>query len=260
MGDARPSAALRLLGNATALPASPRLAADLAAPITRPILSAAQAPRPRIGLLGGTFDPIHVGHLRLARLARRRLGLEQVLLQPALHPGHRPGPPATAAAHRAAMVSLATQRDPGLLLLPPEFGVRSNRPTYTVEVLEALVGILPRRASLFFLFGLDAFLELQTWHRWRELSRLATLVVADRPGFGGAAAAALELRLGRLRRGRQPPVCWLEGVRSAVSATQIRQRVRRGLPLAGWVPAAVGRYILKHGLYKTLITRYKIIR
>jgi nicotinate-nucleotide adenylyltransferase len=214
----------------------------------------------RIGLLGGTFDPIHIGHLRLARLARRRLGLERVLLQPALYPGHRPGPPASAASHRAAMVALATQRDAGLELLPPEFGMRRNRPTYTVEVLEALRKALPRRAALFFLLGVDAFLDLASWHRWRELSSLATLVVADRPGYGAAAAEQLARRLGRPGRVGQLAVEWLDGVLSPVSATQVRARARRGLPLRGHVAAAVELYIMKYGLYGTRTTRYKNIR
>jgi len=206
----------------------------------------------RVGILGGTFDPIHVGHLRFARLARRRLGLERVYLQPALHPGHRLGPRPAAAAHRVAMVALATTRDPQLRLLPPEFGVRSGRPTYTVEVLEALRRVLPSRTSLFFLLGSDAFQELATWHRWRELPGLATLVVADRPGYSSSQqTAALERRLRRLADASQSPVCWLQGVQRAVSATRIRERARHGASLTGWVPPAVGRYILKYGLYKT---------
>jgi len=209
--------------------------------------------QPRIGVLGGTFDPVHIGHLRFARMARRRLRLDRVWMQPALRPGHRPGPMPAAAAHRAAMVALATQRARGLFLLPPEFGARPGRPTYTVELLEALLGDLPARCTLFFLLGMDAFCELESWHRWRELPKLATLVVADRLGTRRQGrAAAVERRLQRLGGGAATPVRWIEGVRTAVSASEIRSRARRGLSLAGRVPSVVGEYILKYGLYRDI--------
>jgi nicotinate-nucleotide adenylyltransferase len=197
----------------------------------------------RIGLLGGTFDPIHHGHLRLAQLARRQRRLRRVYFQPALRPVHRSHPPVAELSHRVAMLALALQPERGFHLLAAEFAARPGRPTYTVEVLRAVHEALPAGVAVDFLLGADAFIELETWHRWRQLTRFATLVVADRPRIG--ATARVQRILSRLDQ----QVSWLEGVRSPVSATAVRQRVARGRRLAGWVPAAVERYILRNGLY-----------
>jgi nicotinate-nucleotide adenylyltransferase len=131
-----------------------------------------------LGILGGTFDPIHEGHVELAREVRAALGLSAVRLIPAGDPPHRAAPVATAA-HRLAMVELAIEGIPGLEVDPREID-RPGR-SYTVETLASLRAEVPSR-PLALIVGADAFVGLPTWHRWRDLFGLAHLVVVARPG------------------------------------------------------------------------------
>ncbi len=133
-----------------------------------------------IALLGGTFDPVHYGHLRFADDVRRALGLDEVRLLPARDPPHRAGPAATAA-DRLAMLRLAVAEFPGLAVEERE--LRRDGKSYTVLTLEELRHEDPQR-PLWLLLGADAFLGLPTWHRWREVFALAHVVVVARPGRG----------------------------------------------------------------------------
>lgn len=196
-----------------------------------------------IGILGGTFAPIHTGHLRLARFARARLGLAEVRLVPAASPPLR-AKPAIAANRRLRWVKLAIAREPRLVADARELARRG--PSYTVDTLESLRAEFPR-ASLCLLLGQDAARQLPRWHRWRELPRLAHLVFFARPG----SRPALPAPLARLLRGRRaagarelrraPAGLWLRAALPprAISASDLRRRLAAGLSVRGLVPDTV---------------------
>jgi nicotinate-nucleotide adenylyltransferase len=213
-----------------------------------------------LALLGGTFDPVHYGHLRFADAVRRALGLSEVRLVPARDPPHRDSPVASAD-DRLAMLRLAVTEFPGLVVDDCE--LRRAGKSYTVDTLTALRREFPER-PLLLLLGADAFRGLPTWHRWRELVDLAHLVVVERPGVDLEAGlppplltilrerlvAAPESLLSRpggaiLRQ----PIAPLD-----VSATEIREHLAGGAGAAemnrGLLPPAVLAYIDLHHLYR----------
>ena len=146
--------------------------------------------RHAIALLGGTFDPVHYGHLRFADAVRRALGLSEVRIVPARDPPHR-GSPKASAADRLAMLRLAVNEFPGLVVDDRE--LRRAGKSYTVDTLTDLRRDYPDQ-PLLLLLGADAFRGLPTWHRWRELFDLAHLVVVERPGVNLEAALPAPLR------------------------------------------------------------------
>ena len=196
-----------------------------------------------IGVFGGTFAPIHNGHLRLARHARDRLKLAQVRLVPAGSPPLRERPPIPAA-RRLRWVKLAIAGDAGLVADGRE--LRRRGPSYTVDTLESLRRQFPK-ASLCLLLGQDSARSLPRWHRWRELPELAHLVFFGRPGTRAALPAPLAklLRGRRARRAadlrRRPAGLWLRAALAprAYSASAIRRRLARGLSVRGLVPDTV---------------------
>ncbi len=133
-----------------------------------------------IGLFGGTFDPIHLGHLRLAEELSQAIGLSHVRFIPAGQPPHRRRPQ-TAAHHRLEMVRLAIADNPGFVLDDRE--TKRNAPSWTVETLESLRIELGNTQPLYLLLGADAFLGLPGWHRWQELFELTNIAIAHRPGY-----------------------------------------------------------------------------
>ncbi|MGQ0587305.1 MAG: nicotinate-nucleotide adenylyltransferase [Gammaproteobacteria bacterium] len=196
-----------------------------------------------IGVFGGTFAPIHNGHLRLAITARDRLGLSRVLLVPAASPPLREAPPIPPA-RRLRWVRRAIARQKGLRADARE--LRRRGPSYTIDTLESLRAQHPR-AALCLLLGQDAARGLPRWRRWRELPGLVHLVFFDRPGEKPALPAALaRLLRGRRARsaadlGRHRAGLWLR-VRlppTRVSGTQVRRRLARGLSVRGLVPDTV---------------------
>lgn len=215
-----------------------------------------------IGLLGGTFDPIHHGHLRLAEEAAEGLGLGGVRLIPSGRPPHR-GEPASSPGHRLAMVELAAAGNPLLEVDAAE--VADPRASYTVDTLERLRGELGAARPLVLILGADAFAGLATWHRWRELFALAHVAVANRPGHAPHARrwpalldAALddacsprlttdEQALARAPAGSVVP---FEMTPLAISATRIRELLAGGHSARYLLPDDVLDYIWKHSLYR----------
>ena len=212
-----------------------------------------------IALLGGTFDPVHYGHLRLADDVRRALALTEVRLVPAADPPHRRPPHATAD-QRIAMLDLAVREFPGLAVDPRE--VERGGKSYTVDTLTGLRSELPR-TPLLLLLGADQFRDLASWHRWQALFDLAHLVVVPRPGVapdtGLPPSVADEWRTRRIAdprglRSRIAGSIYLQPVAPHdFSSTAIRSALARdgGAPveIAGLLPPAVLAYIESNGLY-----------
>ncbi|HEX5634338.1 MAG TPA: nicotinate-nucleotide adenylyltransferase [Gemmatimonadales bacterium] len=186
-----------------------------------------------IGLLGGSFDPIHHGHLLVGQAAVEQLGLEELRFMPAGEQPFKRGRHAVAAERRAEMVALAIAGEPRFRLERAE--VERPGPSYTVDTLRALRAREPG-AEFAVLVGADAAAELPLWHEAAELPRLARIVVFER---AGEAAPASPMVTGRIA------VPALE-----LSATAIRARVAAGLSIRYWVPDAVADYVAAHGLYR----------
>jgi len=203
-----------------------------------------------ICLLGGTFDPVHYGHLRPAAEAQSALGLREVRFVPAARPPHR-APPVADATHRCAMLALALEPYPGFRLDDRE--LHMTGPSYTVHTLESIRGEQPG-ARLCLMLGQDAFAGLPTWHRWTDILALASCVVLQRPGAapmpGWARARRCE-DAGAFARAA-PGAVWYQPVSAVdVSATEVRARLARGEDVSASVPPAVLAYIERHRLYRT---------
>ena len=195
----------------------------------------AAAPR-RIGLFGGTFDPPHTAHLELARVARDALALDELRWIPAGQPWQK-ARAITPAEHREAMVRAAIEGEPRFVLERCE--LERDGPSYMVDTVQALQAREPD-ARWVLILGQDQLAGLHTWHRWRELLARVDLAVADRPG----AAAAIDPEVAAVTRQAVPlPL-------RDIASTDIRARVRQGLPIAELVPPAVARYIDRHHLYR----------
>jgi len=206
--------------------------------------------------MGGTFDPIHFGHLRLAEEMAEGLGLERVLFIPAGQPPHR-GSPRTAAIHRLEMVRRAIAGNPRFEADARE--VASPNPSYTVDTLTALRAEVGFEQPLWLLLGADAFLGLPTWHEWRRLFELANIAVAARPGARLLQSDTLPDELKQEVSQRQQATGAAAGPAGSVllrqmtpldiSATAIRDTLARQGSARYLLPDAVLDYIHKHQLY-----------
>jgi len=205
--------------------------------------------RKRIGVLGGTFDPIHYGHLVAAEEARELLGLMKVIFVPSGHPPHKAADDMTDGEHRWAMTVLATQDNPRFEVSRIEL----DRPdvSYTVDTLRLLQERMPE-TELYFITGADMFLELPTWKEPETILRSFHFVAVARPGW------SLERLDGRLRLLIERYRCHVHilnvpGI--AVSSTEIRDRLRAGRSVQYLVPTPVVEYILQKGLYGIRVGR-----
>lgn len=213
---------------------------------------------PALGVLGGTFDPVHLGHLEIARRARSAAGLARVLLVPSAVPPHKRRARLAPARDREAMLRLAVAGVPGLEVSTIELDTRGV--CYTIETLRRL-RLGPPAASPVFILGMDSLVDLETWKDFRDLIREFDLIAVDRPGrppvlapeIAGAvvplpdgapgALPALELgRGGRIFRVGGPPI--------PISSSDVRAKAASGADLDGLVPPGVAGYISSKGLYE----------
>lgn len=210
-----------------------------------------------LGILGGTFDPVHQAHLRLAAEAQARLGLVGVLWLPAGQPRHR-SPPVVSPMQRLAMVRLAVAGHPTFWVDDSE--AQSPSASYTVPTLERLRRELGQERPLVLLLGADAFLGLPSWHRWHELLDLAHIAVASRPGFtlttdamGSDLAVVFRQRqtfcAGDLARSPAGHILTYILSAGSVSSTEVRARLRAGQAVDELLTPEVLEYIQQHHLY-----------
>lgn len=217
----------------------------------------------RIGLLGGTFNPIHNAHLAIARQAREMLELDRVVMIPSGDPPHKPSSGLASAKDRYEMVRLALASDPYLAISDVE--VRRSGKSYSINTVRLLQQEYGSDTKLHFLIGLDAFLEFSTWREPETLLTLCSFVILSRPGLSFQAlstlplipplpqASLMDLDQGRTVRldvqiGVQSLIC-LRVPPSTVSASDIRGRIARGASTANLLPPAVESYILQHHIY-----------
>jgi nicotinate-nucleotide adenylyltransferase len=231
-----------------------------------------------IGFFGGTFDPIHRGHLALARAARERCKLSRILFVPADVPPHKQGQPLSAFPHRYAMIALATAQEkdfiPSMLEAPQDLDAggsgkgktRVARPNYTIDTVRRLKQSCKQADRLFLLIGIDAFADITNWHQAEALFRECEFIVASRPGYSLADVAnALPASLRPRQEVTRPfqkqaatgdlvlkgvTIHLLDEVYQPISSTTIREAAAAGKPLTRFVEPAVADYIKKTGLYK----------
>lgn len=209
--------------------------------------------RKTVGIFGGTFDPIHIGHLRMALELKQQLGMDELRLIPSHRPPHR-GSQATSA-QRVEMLRLALRSCPHLLL--DEREIHRDRPSFTFDTLQELRAELGADASLILCLGADAFAGLTSWYRWRELIDLAHIVVIARPGWelpqtGELADLLLSHRAnaGDLFKSPSGLLVTLELRLLPISATEIRTHIAAGESAQFLLPDIVWQYIEAQGLYR----------
>lgn len=213
-----------------------------------------------LALFGGTFDPIHVGHLRAARAAVRHFGLDRVLFIPSGNPPHKHRDRLTDFSHRYAMVALACAGEPRFVPSLLEAPRADGQPHYSISTVRRARKLFGPKAHLFFLIGADAFLDLPHWKQFRALLDSLDFIVVSRPGFGaaelGRALPASLLSPPPRRRGgsgsiqlRRTTLHLLEGVDAPVASSEIREARRRSQSITGLVPPLVEQYIWKEELY-----------
>lgn len=208
----------------------------------------------RIGVLGGTFNPIHIGHLRSALEVAEQLGLDELRLIPNARPPHREAPQVSAA-ERLAMVEQAVVGVP--LLTVDDRELKREQPSYSIDTLESLRAELAVEDQLFLLLGWDAFCGLPTWHRWEELLEHCHILVLQRPDADSEAPQALRDVLAarsvsdpQAMVGPSGQIAFVWQTPLAVSATQIRNLLASGKSVRFLVPDAVLAYINARGLYR----------
>jgi nicotinate-nucleotide adenylyltransferase len=207
-----------------------------------------------IGILGGTFDPVHNGHVQLAQKVREHFHFDEVGLLPCNIPAHKPQPIASAQ-QRADMVALAVQNQPGLVLDDRE--IHRPGPSYMVDTLRSIREEVGTDYAVSLVLGMDAFLSLPTWHKWQEVIAMSHLVVMARVMWGkpvtGVLADLVEHRgtkevndLSSTSAGR---VCFYADSVMNVSASEIRRKIREQRTVRDLLPEPVWDYIRTHGLY-----------
>lgn len=213
----------------------------------------------RIGILGGTFDPIHFGHIRPALEVKAKLNLECIWLMPNHIPPHKQTTN-TSTAHRLAMVSQVCDIYPELVLCDIE--IRRDTPSYTVTSLEALTQAYPQH-EFYFIMGMDSFMQLESWYRWQDLFNLCHIVLCQRPGWTLDDESNMAKLLGERSKTRPEieqktglmqhntgHIFPVEIAEQDVSSTEIREKIRLGDDLSQRLPPSIIAYIKDNNLYR----------
>ena len=211
--------------------------------MSRKVLSRKVLSRKR-GLMGGTFDPIHLGHLLAAGVAREAAGLDNILFMPAGKPPHKQESSITAAEHRFQMVAAAISGTPWFTVSDME--TTREGATYTVDTLERLVRMEPE-TIWYYIIGADVVCDLENWRQIERVSGMCRFLALQRSGFPMRRIRET-MRLLKDRYGMD--ITLISAPRIDISSSEIRNREARGLPIRYMVPEAVERYIHEHGLYK----------
>jgi nicotinate-nucleotide adenylyltransferase len=215
----------------------------------------------KIAIFGGTFDPVHTGHLRAAKAAVRKYHLDKVLFIPTGCPPHKISDGLTEFHHRFAMVALACAGHPRLVPSALEAPGSKVGPDYSIDTARRLKRLVEPRDQLYFLIGMDAFLDLPHWRQFRRLLDLVNFIVVSRPGFDSReiqkvvpadilAGPRPRILSSRIRL-RKTTLHVLRGVEVPLASSDIRQSIRRNRSITGGVPPLVEQYILKEGLYSS---------
>lgn len=220
-----------------------------------------------IGLFGGTFNPVHSGHLLAAQTAMARLAMTTVLFIPAALPPHKSPEQVVAAADRLEMLRLAVSGVPGLAVSEVEL-IRTGGPSYTIDTVRHFLADASPDTRYYLIVGLDAFLEIHTWKSYQTLMQLIPIVVLARPDFQPdtqqllqhtvrhylhakiASAYTFSSENQRFECMNRPPLYLLSGGLKALSATFVRERIRSNADIGPLVPARVAEYIKRKGLYR----------
>jgi nicotinate-nucleotide adenylyltransferase len=191
----------------------------------------------KLGIFGGTFDPVHRGHIAVAAAAAERFGLGRVLLIPSGSPPHKLTPAGAPYEDRYRMVELACADEARLEPSRLEAPDGDPEPDYSIDTIERVRAGLAPGDELFFILGADAFAEITLWRRWQEVMRLVEFIVVSRPGADTGQAPA------------EARVHWLDDVHVPASSTEIREQLRNGEGVGDRLPPAVLNYVREHGLY-----------
>jgi nicotinate-nucleotide adenylyltransferase len=214
----------------------------------------------RAAIYGGTFDPVHKGHVAVARTVLQLFELDQVLFVPACMPPHKRNTNVTSPFHRFAMLSLATEDDEQLRISTSDLDVPEE--PYAVETVARIRGEVGNETELFFLMGADSWLEITSWHDWRRLLELCHFIVMTRPGYELDSTALANMPIpvvnvrgvgcGQGEQMKQPHAFITDAVMMDISASAIRATARAGesQKLREMVPDAVANYIEKYALYR----------
>ncbi len=203
------------------------------------------AKKQRLGIMGGTFDPVHYGHLVAAEGARHSFSLEKVIFVPAGKPPHKHGHAASAPRIRYKMTCLAIASNP--FFSSSTIEVERPGPSYTIDTVRTMMRLYPAK-SIYFITGTDAIAEIFSWKDAGSLLSMCNFVAAARPGY---CFKALNKKLGSLPNSLKQNISFMEVPALDISSTDIRQRVREGKPIKYLLPESVEDYILKNNLYRS---------
>ena len=198
----------------------------------------------KIGILGGSFDPVHNGHIGLAEDARDLAGLEKVYLIPAKLQPFKLDKKMADGRDRLEMIRLAAEHSPGLV--PCDYELQQEQISYTYKTLEAISDMEGPETEVYFITGTDSILQIEKWMNAKEMLRKYRFIVGSRPGYRDDELAEC---IDYLKKEYNTHIVKVENRRRDISSTEIREKLEKGQPLTGLVPEAVERYIKLHGLY-----------
>ena len=199
----------------------------------------------KTGILGGTFDPVHLGHISLDQDALEQIGLDRVIFIPAAQQPFKLDRKTASGEHRLEMLKLAVKDRRGFEI--SEYELQEKGISYTYLTMRAMRRLLGKDARLYFITGTDSFLKIEKWKNSSELLREFSYIIGTRPGYR---QEELDECVSRIRDIYNTEILFLNNTQLDISSTEIRERLERGIPSGDLIPAEVERYITEHGLYR----------